>query len=917
MPGNEERRKVKSSRQAQVSMLDAILEGNQRMADAAERMQQGFNQMVEIDRKTEKGLEAIISALEVFQTEGGTIAATGMTGGAVTFTQLVDASVNGIVGGIKEALGGFFDDDRQAIRAVEKATLENNGVIRQAVSRSRSDRASRSASSFRGEPDAFAELKVYLNNFDQRLKQATSEISIDRETGERSRRTVTDVRSNLAELESKLTDFGGEIDESLSDIRESMLEELDKRDWLESFLVEHREELTEREASDLERQIEDADRQFEYYEKMLDMGTDLREELVAELQNVQTAIEGIDAFQEGGIASLFEALGDSNLLRQGNVTRQVGGILETVAGEGGIASILGKFDATAGIARIIGSVAKFAGPAMIALSAIEMGVNFVGDLLKTNNDLNQKQLQTTGEKGSILDNIMLGAGLAASSKFDAFINGLDERTVEQMQERLMGKGLAFGSQEYDEGYDFAIRAKRDYGMDPSKSVELFSQTVLRGNQTMEDLNSVMEELSKTVQDSRVSMDEATEEYVNNLKKLEGATGSTELAAGIEEEIQREFSGSSELQNMVTQIVSKAQASDDYFYRERVAEMEESGMSPEQAAVNAALEMFVENGGANAMRWGVYGQNGPERAFWQADIDGKGTIMEQVLNGEPGEAEESIRRLMSGEADVSSYNASYFDGIGNIMSTVHSALGGMNIDLENVEADEGKSKEETLFSGLQGGVERQREFEQATASIQGVDAYSEFGSRGDQSSNEVATRLAAKSGGYSEDEFGYTVNAIAGSGGFVTAQDEAMLRGMGGEQRQAFMSSLMEEYSEASGANAAIAEADGRNKIAAMAAAGDTRMPANSNVIDWYSGSGQLESRYEDFGTFMRSAEGLAAYRSALAEASRDESIARDESREWKGRFVLENAADGIVAVVDASNGERSLNRDATPDTARR
>lgn len=745
-PSNEYRRKVKPSD----SMINSILDSNQQLSQSVEGMQAGFDDLIAVNKQVADTLDVIMQSMETFAHSGGTVSDDGRIGGSVMFTQLVETSVSGIVDGIKEALGVYFDDESKAIRAVGNTVVANaQDIERGRMMRERS-RVSRNMSSMKGEPSIYADIRQYLRTSDRMLAMATSERYRD-EDGNEVKRTVADIRDNLVEMGSANAEMRNELEQEMLSMESLLDHEAQEQQYIHEQLesaAEEGSELTREQIRTMQEELAESERTSEYYQKLLDTGHDLIDSVESAGDNIESAVRSTEAFDEGGIASLLDELmnGRSKIIRSGGVTRS----LEDASGTlDGLADVLGKSQKLSELSNVVRGISASVTRIAPWIFAIETGVGAIGDTNQKIRELNDRAVEIYGSTRSIVESIGLDIKLGTQSQMAAFMSGLDAKETQQMQNELISLGIDPESERFDEGFDFAISARREYGINARRSAELFEKFVVEGGRSINELNNTMRSLSDVVEGSRETMSEAVDKFQKNIEKLESATGSDELAADLQDEIAKMFSGNQGMQDMATTIVADAERSEDYRYQELRQEYVDAGYDYESAAIRAAFD-YEKDYGSKAS----YGSD--RYKLFHAPVNEQGdTLMDVILSG--GDVGETLSALAAGDAGGAYGVGGAYWGAGGdaAVHEIMEAARSLGIDESTLEGENALERSVYLFGGMQSGFASSNERYQSIMN-------SGLGASGSGTRYDASVHSAHAPGMSTSDYIGWIGDSLSGN-----------------------------------------------------------------------------------------------------------------------------------------------------------
>jgi hypothetical protein len=187
----------------------------------------------------------------------------------------------------------------------------------------------------------------------------------------------------------------------------------------------------------------------------------------------------------------------------------------------------------------------------------------------------------------------LGAQMGLEAKKTGFTTGLSEQDATQLQKALMNGRADYGSTEYTQGYDFAVSAWQNKGVDTSKAAQYYTDLVVKGGKSMNDLNDAMNVLTDTVHNSNYTMQEAEQQLADTTKNLSGYTGgNTYNAEDMSVEL-GQYMGNTTLGKSMSGIVGQYNWSTDYYANQTQSQImsQNPNMSETQASALASMQLM--------------------------------------------------------------------------------------------------------------------------------------------------------------------------------------------------------------------------------------------------------------------------------------------------------------------------------------
>lgn len=421
MPSNEVTEQVSPSR----DLLEKVVDSNVRSDDTIAELQAGFSGMIETNQRLAEALEALTPAIEAFRDGGGAVDENGMSGGAISFTQLSDESVESLTSGFRDVIEQVVAEQRKQTDELNKTT---------------------------------------------------------REEGEKTRQTQRETSEKLGES----------------------------------------------------------------------IGQSFSEQLSGGLGDVASAA--------GTVGDLAGAIGSGNLTRITSVLR-------------------GAIGAAAPVAAGIG-----------ALAAVGGAMGQVSDLVQSARSVSIEQ---TGGGGDLL----LGASMQAQAMTTGYTTGLSQQQVEQIQKGLVAGRAMYGTEEYDTGFQFALNANQNYNLDVATATQWYTDAVVKGGMSVNDLNEALEGLAEKAEETGMSMTEVTQQFQRAATTWGSAVGSTAIGLGYASEMQGYFTGGSQL-NMASTMVGGIDWTNNATANTIRMQYVDQGYSDAQAMTMAARDMAEMGVGAS-------------------------------------------------------------------------------------------------------------------------------------------------------------------------------------------------------------------------------------------------------------------------------------------------------------------------------
>lgn len=152
------------------------------------------------------------------------------------------------------------------------------------------------------------------------------------------------------------------------------------------------------------------------------------------------------------------------------------------------------------------------------------------------------------------------AGMGLQSMWTGYTTGLSAEQAQRIQAGIMAGGADFGTQEYQQGYDFVVDAYRNTGMSSEKATQMYVDQVLKGARSVEELTASVEGMQEAVNNTTLTFDELSKMREDLTRSVESKTGGdTQVSNEVADILQDQLSASgvSEgivpvMENMVSQ-----------------------------------------------------------------------------------------------------------------------------------------------------------------------------------------------------------------------------------------------------------------------------------------------------------------------------------------------------------------------------
>ena len=225
------------------------------------------------------------------------------------------------------------------------------------------------------------------------------------------------------------------------------------------------------------------------------------------------------------------ALSVVDSIYSGNYGNAISGVSDLLGrvGEGeiestGLAAVLESMGMT-GAAEVTSYIsAGLGGPAMAALMGSISSTDAIFDRIA------QARFAAMQQGLTGIDALTLGPGMALQDNLASFASGIDTRTIQSVRETLFKNQAEWGSEEYNQGFDFAMQAQQRYGVGADVAAQYYVNQVIKGGESMNELNYQMETLQMTVENTSIGMEQMQQVIKNNTSTIAGAIGGDQLAA---------------------------------------------------------------------------------------------------------------------------------------------------------------------------------------------------------------------------------------------------------------------------------------------------------------------------------------------------------------------------------------------------
>ena len=191
------------------------------------------------------------------------------------------------------------------------------------------------------------------------------------------------------------------------------------------------------------------------------------------------------------------------------------------------------------------------------------------------------------------------AGMGLQSMWTGYTTGLSAEQAQRIQTGIMAGGADFGTQEYQQGYDFVVDAYRNTGMSAENAMKMYVDQVLRGSRSIEDLNESLESMQEAVDNTGLTFDEMQQKSEKLVQSVSSATGGNEqLAEDVATNIRNQLGmeGVSEQQiDMYSTRASKYNFVDDMYAASRLSDVMQANpeLTESEALIVATQSLTLE------------------------------------------------------------------------------------------------------------------------------------------------------------------------------------------------------------------------------------------------------------------------------------------------------------------------------------
>lgn len=343
---------------------------------------------------------------------------------------------------------------------------------------------------------------------------------------------------------------------------------------------------------------------------------------------------------------LARSLRDFEQGNYGDFVSQLGALVGSEGG-GGIAGLLGRLTGGSGAAgSVVGALGRVAG----SLAGVGTGIGAVTAVASAfGNFMNywDESARTAARYGTEGNPYAMfaRAQIGAQRNWTAYTTGLTADQARQIQTSLMEGGADFGTEEYDEGYDFSVAAYRNTGTSVERATSMYVQQVLRGARTTGELMDSLEAMDEAVQNSTWSMTELEQQYDQAAKTFSQVAGGDEAMGFSVADLLLGQEGLANVGEGTMGFASGLAGGIDYNnvqYQQRYSEYRQQGMSDEQAMMAAVWEtagagQIYENR-SEGMLW---------REYFLVSLPGTSLSLYEMMNYayDHPESKEAVREEM--------------------------------------------------------------------------------------------------------------------------------------------------------------------------------------------------------------------------------------------------------------------------------
>lgn len=256
-----------------------------------------------------------------------------------------------------------------------------------------------------------------------------------------------------------------------------------------------------------------------------------QQELVSKFEN------SVSSQTYGSFNSLLNGIYSADLKSlTGGISDLIGRVGEGEIESTGLAAVLEGMGMT-GAAEAASTVSAYiGGPAMAAIIGGITSTDAIMDRVA------QARYAAMQQGLTGLDAATLGPGAAWQDALRSFGSGIDTKTIQNVRETLFKNQAEWGSDEYNQGFDFAMNAQGRYGISATSAAKYYTEQVVKGGESMEELSRQMEYLHKTVENTSIGMEQMETVIANNTATLAKSSmgGDTLAAQSVALDMQRYF-----------------------------------------------------------------------------------------------------------------------------------------------------------------------------------------------------------------------------------------------------------------------------------------------------------------------------------------------------------------------------------------
>lgn len=324
-------------------------------------------------------------------------------------------------------------------------------------------------------------------------------------------------------------------------------------------------------------------------------------------------------------------------------------MIGTTKPQSGLTKILGNFESTltglsGQFSGLAGILTRFAGVAALAVGALEVTKATI-DKYREFSDV---AISQTGSA----DDITLGAREWMQVQQASAFSGLSESEAASIQQNLISSRVAFGSEQYDEGFRFAQSARLNYAMNLQNATDLYVKAVVRGGMSINELNSALDSMRDTAQKTNATMSEVVDSFTALQSSMEKTFGS-QVGTAVTVDLQN-AGLTTEQQNLAGSILSQMSRNnrEGTIFSTKAAEYMAAGQRDGVAYLRAALDSLFSNEDniLNGYEWSLlfYSQYHGYKSFYDYVSTGDWEGLQRYLDAwsHDDAARESYSRFIS-------------------------------------------------------------------------------------------------------------------------------------------------------------------------------------------------------------------------------------------------------------------------------